>query len=106
MGSINNGKQVDAYCKSTPVLSRADSEIEIVGEFRKLKQTDIVGEYQERFAELRDLMMTKNYGLTNDYLISGFLSGLQEDIRSLSQKPRPKSLIHAFNLARIQEIAR
>ncbi|KAL3516056.1 hypothetical protein ACH5RR_022958 [Cinchona calisaya] len=67
---------------------------------KQLNQSDTVAEYHETFAELRDLMMTNNYGLTEGYLISSFLSGLKEEIRSSIQKPRPKSLIHALNLAR------
>ncbi|XP_027107729.1 uncharacterized protein [Coffea arabica] len=105
-GLMNKGKKMDACGISTREVSdNLELGRDIIGEFHNLKQTGSVAEYQEKFAELRDLLMTMNYGLTEDYFISSFLSGLKEEIRHVICKPKPETLIHAFNLARIQEIA-
>ncbi|XP_071932407.1 uncharacterized protein [Coffea arabica] len=105
-GLMNKGKKMDACGISTREVSdNLELGRDIIGEFHNLKQTGSVAEYQEKFAELRDLLMTMDYGLTEDYFISSFLSGLKEEIRRVIRKPKPETLIHAFNLARIQEIA-
>lgn len=104
---LNNGKNTGADCKATSAGSDRGIEFEedIVEEFHSLKQTDTVAEYQKKFEELRDLMVTMNFGLTEDYFVSSFLSGLKAEIRVLIRKPKPETLYHAFTLARLQEIA-
>lgn len=103
---LNNRQKIDAHGKSIPASSDMVVECgrDIIAEFHNLKQTGTVTEYQEKFVELRDFLMTVNYGLTEDYFISSFLSGLKEEIRCSIRKPKPETLIHAFNLARIQEL--
>ncbi|KAL3516050.1 hypothetical protein ACH5RR_022952 [Cinchona calisaya] len=104
---LNNGKNVAADSSSTQAVADRVIEFEedIVKEFHNLKQTDTVKEYQDKFEKFRDLLMKINYGLTENYFISSFLSGLKAEIRLLVRKPKPETLYHAFNLARIQEIA-
>lgn len=115
-GLMGSDRNIDASGKSTAAASSGKSTAaasdnllesgrDVVGEFHNLKQTGTVAKYQEKFVELRDLLMTMNYRLTEDYFISSFLSGLKEEVKCSIWKPKPETLIHAFNLARIREMA-
>ncbi|CAI9102157.1 OLC1v1000379C1 [Oldenlandia corymbosa var. corymbosa] len=107
-GLVNNSKDIDVACgKSTPAepFISVDSKRDVVGEFHDLKQTTTVAEYQEKFEELRDLMVERNYGLSEGYLVSSFLSGLKSEVKESIANRKPETLYHAFNLARVQEIA-
>ncbi|KAL5729826.1 hypothetical protein ACHQM5_002722 [Ranunculus cassubicifolius] len=75
----------------------------IIGEFNKLQQTSTVDEYQNRFEELKSLMLQKNPHLTAEYFIMSFISGLKDDIRHMVQMFRPASLAYAISLAKLQE---
>ncbi|CAI9102160.1 OLC1v1000382C2 [Oldenlandia corymbosa var. corymbosa] len=105
-GIVNNGKNLDSTCgKSTSGgVMYVDSKRDIVGEFHHLKQTANVAEYQEKFDELKALMVKMDYGLSQGYLISSFLSGLKPEIKLSIGNRKQETLYHAFNLARIEEI--
>ncbi|XP_026415875.1 uncharacterized protein LOC113311250 [Papaver somniferum] len=75
----------------------------VIGEFNKLDQTNTVLEYQERFEELKDLMLAKNPSLPEDYFIQSFISGLKEDIRLVVRMFTPSTLQQTIFLARRQE---
>ncbi|CAI9102156.1 OLC1v1000378C1 [Oldenlandia corymbosa var. corymbosa] len=108
-GVINNGEKANSGCGKSasgePALSVDESERDIVLEFHDLKQTTNVAEYQEKFQELRDLLVKMNYRLPEGYLISSFLGGLKPEINVSIRGRKPETLCHAFNLARIEEIA-
>jgi hypothetical protein len=70
-----------------------------VGAFTKLKQTTIVGEYQSQF----EVLSNKVSGLTEDFRVNSFLSGLKEEIRLTITMWRPNSLPVAFGLTLLQE---
>lgn len=74
-----------------------------IREFNKLDQTTRVLEYQERFEELKALMLAKNPSLSEEYFIQSFISGLKEDIRLVVQMFDPNTLQQAIFLARRQE---
>lgn len=70
-----------------------------VGQLTKLKQWGSVKLYQEKFEELAN----KTSGLSEEFFISCFVSGLKEEIRGGVQMFRPKSISEAMGLARLQE---
>ncbi|XP_042946134.1 uncharacterized protein LOC122279514 [Carya illinoinensis] len=70
-----------------------------VGQFTKLKQSGTVEEYQTQFEELSN----KIKGLTEEFRISTFLSGLREDLRIMVTMFKPNTLHAAFGLAKLQE---
>ena len=76
-----------------------------VEEFNKLQQTSSVMAYQEKFAELRAIMLLKNSGLSESYFVSSYLSGLQEELKAPVKMHKPQALQEAFEVARWQEKA-
>lgn len=60
-------------------------------------------EYQERFEELKPLMLTKNRNLDENYFISSFISGLKEEIKPMIRMLKPATLTEAFELSQWQE---
>ncbi|XP_027127715.2 uncharacterized protein [Coffea arabica] len=76
---------------------------DIVEEFNKLQQVGSVEEYQEKFEELKALMMIRNRNLDEKYFISSFLSGLKEEIKPMIKMLKPVTLVEAFELSQWQE---
>lgn len=71
--------------------------------FNKLSQTGSVSEYEDRFEELRALVVTKNRNLTEEYFVSSFISGLQEHIKGAVKMFRPQTLTDTVFLAKQEE---
>lgn len=71
--------------------------------FNKLSQTGTVNDYEDKFEELRALVVTKHRSLTEDYFVSSFLSGLQDHIKSAVRMFRPQTLVDAIFLAKQEE---
>lgn len=67
-------------------------------EFNKLQQEGNVSDYQDCFEKLRASTVIKNRYLTEEYFVSSFFSGLQEEIRSETQLFQPKFLTDTINL--------
>ncbi|XP_071918893.1 uncharacterized protein [Coffea arabica] len=78
---------------------------DVVEEFNKLRQSGKIEEYQERFEELKTLMMVRNPYLDKEYYVSSFISGLKDEIRTMIKMLRPMNLSEAFELAALQEEA-
>nr|XP_027097511.1 uncharacterized protein LOC113717062 [Coffea arabica] len=76
---------------------------DVVEEFNKLQQIGNVEDYQEKFEELKALMMMKNRNLDEKYFISSFISGLKEEIKPMIKMLKPLTLTDAFELAQWQE---
>jgi len=70
-----------------------------VGAFTKLKQTSNVEDYQTQF----EILSNKIQGLSEEFKVSTFLSGLREEVRFVVTMLKPKDLTTAFGLARLQE---
>lgn len=70
-----------------------------IGELTKLYQVSSVKCYQERFEELAN----RTSGLTQEFFVSCFLSGLKEEIRGGVQMFHPTTISQAIGLARLQE---
>ncbi|XP_027081018.1 uncharacterized protein [Coffea arabica] len=76
---------------------------DIVEEFNKLQQVGSIDDYQERFEELKPLMMIKNRNLYENYFISSFISGLKKEIKPVVRLLKPATLSEAFELSQWQE---
>lgn len=70
-----------------------------VGQLTKLKQWRTVRLYQDKFKE----MATKSSGLSEEFFISCFVSGLREEVRAGVQMFQPKTISQAMGLACLQE---
>nr|XP_027093534.1 uncharacterized protein LOC113713927 [Coffea arabica] len=86
-------------CRRFSTVGEADA----VEEFSKLSQSSTVLAYQEKFEELRSIVMIQVPELTESYYISSFLSGLRGEIKSAVKMHRPDTLQAAFEMARWQE---
>lgn len=69
------------------------------GEFTKLRQNGTVEAYQTHF----EMLSNKIPGLSEEFRISTFLSGLRDDLRVIVTMFKPSTLSAAFGLARLQE---
>lgn len=65
----------------------------------KLKQWTTVKSYQEKFEELAN----KTTGLSEEFFISCFVSGLKEEIKGGVVMFQPRTISQAMGLARLQE---
>ena len=73
-----------------------------MGTFTKLRQTGSVEEYQTAF----EILSNKINGVSEEFRISTFLSGLKDELRIIVTMLRPNTLVAAFGLARLQEVTR
>nr|XP_027067626.1 uncharacterized protein LOC113693266 [Coffea arabica] len=78
--------------------------LDIVEEFNKLQQIGTVQEYEEKFEELKTLMLTKNPKLDESYFVSSFISGLKEEVKPMVKMFKPQTLSKAFEVAELQEL--
>lgn len=78
---------------------------DVVEEFNKLQQESNVESYQEKFEELKTLMLIRNPLLNEPYFISSFISGLKEEVKSMVKMLNPESLTKAYEIDRLQEQA-
>ncbi|XP_071920623.1 uncharacterized protein [Coffea arabica] len=72
---------------------------DVVEEFNNLQEAGNVEEYQERFEELKTLMMIKNPHLDEEYFISSFISGFKDEIKTMIRILRPTTLSQIFEMA-------
>lgn len=70
-----------------------------VGAFTKLKQIKSVEEYQTDFENLSN----KVKGITEEFRISTFISGLKDELKLMVTMFKPNTLSAAFGLAKLQE---
>ncbi|XP_027093589.2 uncharacterized protein [Coffea arabica] len=78
-------------------------EDDVIEKFNKLQQTSSVLAYQEKFEELRALVLAKVPNLSESYYVSCFLSGLKNEVKTAVKMYKPDSLKLAFEKARWQE---
>lgn len=74
-----------------------------IEEFNKLQQTGSVQDYQDKFEELKTLLLYKDPRLSEQYFVSSFISGLREELKPVVRMMKPSSLIEAFEIAHCQE---
>lgn len=70
-----------------------------------MQQKGTVDEYEEKFEELKTLMLTRNPRLDEPYFVFGFISGLKDEIKPMMKMFKPQSLPKAFEVAELQEYA-
>lgn len=70
--------------------------------FNKLRQLGTVSEYEDSFEELRALVVAHK-GLSEDYFVSSFISGLKDHIKTSVRMFRPQLLVDAIFLAKQEE---
>ena len=70
---------------------------DVVEEFNKLQQEGNVEDYQEKFEELKSLMMIKNQSLDENYFISSFINGLKEEIKPMVTCLSPQLCLKLLN---------
>jgi len=70
-----------------------------VGAFTKLFQTTTVEDYQYQF----EVLSNRISGITEEFKVSSFISGLKEEVRIMVTMLKPPNLPAAFGLARLQE---
>lgn len=75
----------------------------LVGDFNKLKQDGSVESYKIQFEQLKAFVLQNNRGLTEDYFVKSFLSGLKDEIRSMVMMMRPLTVNQAVHSAKMQE---
>ncbi|KAA8519441.1 hypothetical protein F0562_013684 [Nyssa sinensis] len=72
---------------------------DVVGQLTKLRQISTVKTYKEKFEELAN----KTNGLSEEFFVSCFVSGLKDEIKAGVQMFRPRNVSQAMGLARLQE---
>ena len=77
--------------------------LDIAEEFNKLQQRGTVEEYEEKFEELKTLMLTRNPKFDKSYFVSNFISGLKDEIKPMVKMFKPQTLLKAFEVAKLQE---
>lgn len=77
---------------------------DVIGEFNKIKQLGTIEEYQERFEDLKLLMLAENPNFTRAYFLLSFVGELQEELKSMVRVLKPAILLEAFKLARLHKI--
>lgn len=87
------------------VISRFENpeQLDVQDQFNKLKQTTTVTDYEDRFEELRALVVHKNKGFNEEYFLSSFISGLKDSIKLSVRMFRPATLADAIYLAKKEE---
>ncbi|XP_071940006.1 uncharacterized protein [Coffea arabica] len=102
-------RKCNTYCLNYQIPE--DQKVEVIEifstyqEFNKLRQSSKVEEYQEKFEELKTLMMIRNQHLDEEYFVSSFISGLKDEIKTMIMMLKPATLSEAFDLAALQEEA-
>ncbi|EEF36539.1 conserved hypothetical protein [Ricinus communis] len=76
---------------------------DIVEESNRIQQVGSVINYQERFEELRSLMLKYNPMPDESYFMSSFVSGLNEEIRSMVKLLKLATLSQAYERAKLYE---
>ncbi|KAA8532322.1 hypothetical protein F0562_032355 [Nyssa sinensis] len=70
-----------------------------IGVFTKLRQANFVEEYQSQF----EILSNKIKGITEEFRVSTFISGLRDDLKIPVAMFKPTTLSATFGLARLQE---
>ena len=87
------------FCRVLLMRFGSDAYEDPLGQLTKLKQWGSVKVYQEKFEELAN----KTHGLSEEFFVSCFVSGLQEEILAGVKMFQPKTVAQAMSLARLQE---
>jgi hypothetical protein len=78
----------------------AESNFEILDNFRHKEQKSTINAYIDAFEEIMGKVKIHTPSATEDYFIGCFLSGLKEHIKIPLRSHNPRTLVHAYSLAR------
>lgn len=78
---------------------------DIVKEFNKLRQKGSVEDYQTKSKELRSPLILSHPTLNEQYFMSSFISGLNDELRPTIKMLQPAVFKQAVEKARLQELA-
>ncbi|XP_070022199.1 uncharacterized protein [Nicotiana sylvestris] len=80
---------------TTEICSRfegaSNSKLNLIGEFKKIKQTGSVDEYLEKFEELKAWVLIRNPTIPEEFFLEFFIEGLKEEIRHTVKMVDPYS---------------
>lgn len=71
--------------------------------FNKLREEGTVMEYEDKFEELRALIVVRYKNFSEEYYVSSFISGLKDHIKGSIRMFRPPTLADAVFLAKQEE---
>ncbi|KAF5184198.1 hypothetical protein FRX31_026215, partial [Thalictrum thalictroides] len=91
---------------SDAIRSRFSTEAQenIVGDFNKLKQVTTVIDYQDKFEELKALLLLENKHLTEKYFVDSFISGLKDEIKHQELPPVHLEISFPSHLILLSEV--
>lgn len=92
------------YVSALNVRFGIDLHHDPLAELMKLKQVGPVQTYLKKFEELLNSVLNK-ISLTEDFVVSSFISGLKEELQYIVRMLYPKNLQQAVSLAKLQELA-
>ncbi|PIN03993.1 hypothetical protein CDL12_23478 [Handroanthus impetiginosus] len=72
----------------------------VVGELSRLQQMGTVGDYYERFEDLKSHVMVFHKELKESYFVHNFISGLKEEIKGSVLAAKPQTLSQAVSIAK------
>lgn len=93
----------EVFCTAVSQRFGNPNFLDKVDEFNKLQQLGSVKEYQEKFKDLRTLMLLRDSHLTKSYFVSSFISSLKEEIKPMLKLLKPSTSLDAFDMAIVQE---
>ncbi|XP_027122021.1 uncharacterized protein [Coffea arabica] len=100
---VRQGLSWGEFCEILCERFSGSNSRDVMDEFNKLQQRGTVEKYEEKFEELKTLMLMKNPRLDELYFVSSFISGLKEKIRPMVKMFKPQTLMKAFEVAELQE---
>lgn len=77
--------------------------MDVQDQFNKLKQICTVADYEDKFEELRALVLSKTKGFNEEYFTASFISGLKDHIKGSVKMFRPQTLGDAVFLPKQEE---
>ncbi|XP_019227493.1 PREDICTED: uncharacterized protein LOC109208797 [Nicotiana attenuata] len=100
-GTVRWGEFTEEICKR---FNDADnSNLNLLGRFKRVEQNGSVNEYLERFEDLKAWVLIKHPTIPEEFFLGFFIEGLKEEIRHTVKMLDPYSLSHAVEKARHKE---
>lgn len=80
-----------------------NSGINVVEQFNKLQQLDVLEDYIDEFENLRSVMLQNNHILPDAYILDSFIGGLKPAVKPFVRAFKPVTVSDAIEFARLQE---
>ncbi|XP_074346381.1 uncharacterized protein LOC141685160 [Apium graveolens] len=92
-----------AFINDVVVRFENSENRDVLDLFNKLRQDGTVMEYEDKFEELRSMIVVKHQGFSEEYFVSSFVSGLKDHIKGAIRMFRPQTLSDEVFLAKQEE---